>query len=137
MNAHNELPRLQLVESDELLRELISFRLELLGYFVQCAESADAATDMARDDACDLVMVDLEMEGMDALDYIELVRKEGLNPEVPILVLSSTSDPELIRRVHSSGANAYVVMPYDPATLEHKIEQLLKSSRRVTQGTLV
>ena len=125
MSVSSELPRLLLIESDELLTDLISFRLELLGYCVATAASAAEAKRQLISEKIDLVLIDLEMDGGDAADFVSQLRADEETASMPIIILSATSAPEQVRAAHRTGANAYVVMPYDPAVLEQKIEQLL------------
>ncbi|MCA9228440.1 MAG: response regulator, partial [Planctomycetales bacterium] len=132
MSHVSELHRLLLLEADELLGELISFRLEMLGYSVSIARTLAEAT-LASAERFDLVLIDADIESVDAADFVMELRADSVSAETPVLILSSISDPEQIRKLHVAGANAYVVMPYDPATLEDKIEQLLAGGRtRVT-----
>ena len=130
MSVSSELPRLLLIESDALLTDLISFRLELLGYSVVTAIDPGEAKRRLISETIDLVLIDSEMEGADAADFVSQLRGDEETAAMPIIVLSSTSAPEQVRAAHLMGANAYVVMPYDPAVLEQKIEALLAERER-------
>ena len=62
----------------------------------------------------DLILLDLNLPGRSGFDVLETVRNESAFQEVPIVVVSSSENPEDIRRVYESLANAYVTKPADP-----------------------
>lgn len=124
-----ESPRLLLVESDALLADITAFRLELLGYDVATAAGGDEA--LAKLDAAlpDLIILDLHLEDMDGLDMIDRLSNDARTSAVAILAFSIDADLDSVQRAYAAGARDYLVVPYDPAVLEAKIESLLHGVR--------
>lgn len=73
----------------------------------------------------DLLLTDLSMPGINALDLIARARAEA--PKVPIIVLSMHNESQLVSRVLRAGASGYVTKGSDPAIL-------LAAIRKVGQG---
>ncbi len=120
-----ESPRLLLVESDELLADITAFRLELLGYDVTMADSGGAAFTMLESSLPDLIILDLHLADMEGLDMIDRLSNDARTSSVAILAFSIDADLDSVQRAYAAGARDYVVVPYDPAVLESKIESLL------------
>lgn len=71
------------------------------------------------------IVTDLQMDGTDGFELIERVRAHARHGEVPIVVITGSSDPDAPERVHRLGANAFFSKPYSPALVREKLEQLL------------
>jgi CheY-like chemotaxis protein len=71
------------------------------------------------------IVTDLQMDGMDGFELIERVRGHARHGEVPIVVITGSSDPDAPKRVQRLGANAFFSKPYSPAEVRGKLEQLL------------
>ena len=113
------------VEDDPLLADITAFRLELLGFEVLTAENVDEALTACETQHVDLVIVDLELAGMKGLDLIHQLQITEETHETPILVFSTDPSLDVVQKAFKAGAKDYLVTPYDPAVLEHKIELLL------------
>ena len=123
----SDSPQLLLVEEDETLAAITSFRLELLGYRVSCAGTGEAALEQVGNSRPDLMIIDLYLSGIDGLDLINRLRSEDDTAAIPIIVFSIESDLDVVTKAHAAGANDYLVVPYDPIVLQDKIERLLET----------
>lgn len=75
----------------------------------------------------DILLTDLSMPGLSALDLITRARKEA--PKVPIIVLSMHNESQLVSRVLRAGAAGYVTKSSDPATLLAAIRKVAAGGR--------
>ncbi len=73
------------------------------------------------------IVTDLHMRGMDGFELIERVRANRLHANVPIMVITGSSDPDTPERARKLGANAFFAKPYSPVLVREKLEQLLKN----------
>lgn len=122
----NEAPQILLVEEDETLADITSFRLELLGYRVSLAHSGEAALQSAHTSTPDLMIVDLYLPGIDGIELINRLRSDNATAEIPVMVFSVDSDLNVVANAFAAGANDYLMTPYDPAVLQDKIAKLLE-----------
>lgn len=127
----DEPPKILLVEDDETLAEITSFRLELLGYGVTMVQSGDEVLAETQRQLPDLVILDLAIPGMDGIELINRLQNDERTTAIPILTFSTDADLNTVQRAFTAGAKDYLVTPYDPAVLERKIERLLERSQTV------
>lgn len=120
--------RILLVEDEANLRELVGARLEQSGYQVVTAADGYEALSKARESEPNLIILDLMIPKMDGYTVCRLLRF-GRNDPVPIIMFTARSSPDDVRRGLDSGADAYVVKPFEPALLLGKIEELLKARK--------
>lgn len=118
-----------LIEEEPTLREVTSFRLEMLGFEVECLESGEAAIAWMQDRLPDLVIVGHFLPGMDGAELIDRLSNDLRTSELPVMLLSPNSDLEDVQRAYNAGADEYLVTPYDPLVLEQKVSRLAKASR--------
>ena len=103
--------RLLVVEDSAFFRQLLIPTLSAAGYDVTAAESAVKALSL-RDDAqpaeFDAIVSDVEMPGMDGLQFARAVKAGGAWRDTPMVALSSRCNPIDIRRGLAAGFSAYV-----------------------------
>lgn len=120
--------RVLLIEDEPMLAEITAFRLELLGYEPVRAASAAEAFAAVEQSLPDLVLVDTQLGGSTGFEIAEHLKTDTRTAKIPIIALSSSADLDDVQRAFSSGAEEYLVVPFDPAVLEKKLEQVLASA---------
>jgi two-component system chemotaxis response regulator CheY len=73
----------------------------------------------------DLIIVDLNMPNMDGISFVKNLRNSYYNPDLPVVMLTTTSDEELKEEALKAGVNMFLNKPIQPEVLVHKIESLL------------
>ncbi len=106
------MPKLLLVDDDELLRELLQMQIEVEGYDVAVAENGAEAIDLLRRERCDAVVLDLMMPVMDGMRFMRTLAQEVPDPP-PVLVLSAVDSPEVRRDLAAVGVRDVVRKPVD------------------------
>ncbi|MGD1999719.1 MAG: response regulator [Desulfobacterales bacterium] len=101
-------------------------------FAVLTAEDGQAAVEVLRHDTVSLVVTDLKMPRIDGLGLLKHVI-EGY-PEIPVIVITPNSAPEMERLVREGGAVGYFSKPFRPESLVRKIMTLLR--RESDGGTL-
>ncbi|MFC4437350.1 MULTISPECIES: response regulator [Natrialbaceae] len=66
----------------------------------------------------DLVLLNLELPGMDGFEFLEAVRADGELAHLPVLVLTNSNASEDVNESYDRAANAYLTKPSDPAAFE-------------------
>ena len=113
-----------LIDDDALMRSSLSFSLKQAGYDVLTASSAELGLALAQAEPPRLVLLDLELPGMDGLQALPHFRAIG----VSIIFLTARRQPEYERLALEGGANAYVTKPFDTDALLLTIEETLRSA---------
>ena len=74
----------------------------------------------------DLALLDLRMPEMDGLTCLDRIRKE--HPKVKVVILSVSTDPEIVQTVLNHGAAAYIVKSVNPIDLSSALRQALEGT---------
>jgi len=118
--------RLLLVDDDTSLLKLLGIRLEAEGYAVDTAASAEAAMTALRNEAPDLVITDLRMEGASGLELFEQIRH--FHPGLPVVIMSAQGTiPEAVSATQK-GVFEFLTKPIDKSRLLTTIASALQQS---------
>lgn len=103
--------RVVLVEDDADIAEAITYHLEQAGMQVKVAKTGEEGLETVRRGA-DLVLLDLNLPGMDGLEVCRLIRRQATTAHVPIIIVSARADE--VDRVLGleMGADDYMVKPF-------------------------
>ena len=124
-----------MVEDHPVNRMILEAWLGSAGHVTASAENGRIAVDMARDQAFDLIIMDVNMPVMDGLSATRLIREAGANAETPIAVLSASARREDHAAGLESGADAYLNKPIDFAALAHLMNKAV-GGRSAIRATL-
>lgn len=116
--------RILVVEDDATLREGLRTVLSKAGYEVTTAIRGEAALKLIREEPFDLVVLDLMLPGLDGSYVLEHARREGFT--APVIILSARSSVEDRVRGLRTGADDYVVKPFDLGELLARIAVRLR-----------
>ncbi len=108
-----QLGRVLVVDDNENNREMLARRLARKGYAVSVAESARDLLDVIRDEAVDLVLLDIEMPDVTGLDALVAIRQIYSAVRLPVIMVTARGQSEDIVRALELGANDYVTKPVD------------------------
>ena len=125
--------RILVVDDDTALAEMIGIVLRTEGFEpVFCADGA-AAVDVWRTQRPDLVLLDLMLPGVDGIEICTRIRAES---GVPIIMLTARTDTADVVRGLESGADDYIVKPFNPKELVARIRTRLRPSAEPESGNL-
>ncbi len=122
--------RLLLVEDQEPNRLVATELLESEGVIVEPAVSGEAAIDAVQTARYDIVLMDIQMPGMDGYEATRRIRKLPDLGDLPIVALSASIDPSIRREATDAGMNAFLSKPFDPAELYAALAQWARPKSR-------
>lgn len=125
--------RLLVVEDEKALCESIAKGLRLDGYEVDTAFDGEEAMDIISTDSYDLIILDLNLPGMDGLDILKNMREN--DNETNVLILSARGGLNDKIEGLDSGANDYLCKPFHFEELEARVRSLTR--RRTVQNNIV
>ena len=117
--------RVMVVDDQTSMRALIRRALQDLGFKdVRDKPSAAEALQSVKNDRVHLIISDYNMPEMDGLEFLEAVRTDPVIGKTVFIMLTGSSDKEIVQRAAALGVNNYVVKPFAPAALKEKIERV-------------
>src|ERR1700692_1645044 len=96
------------VEDHDMQAKLVSFLLQEAGHTVQIAASAEEALEILRSFSPDLILMDLDLPGMDGLELMRVLRLDPVQSTTPIIALTAYSDPSDLQRDREGGCNGKI-----------------------------
>ncbi|MDB4964167.1 MAG: response regulator receiver modulated diguanylate cyclase with sensor [Myxococcales bacterium] len=129
-SGRREAPRVLVVDDDASIRQICREVLELGGYQVRDAGSANAALAEARRFRPDMILMDVQMPGIDGYRAAEMIRADAAIGMAPIMFLSARGDTADKVRAFRSGAEDYMVKPFDAAELLARVAKALDRQAR-------
>jgi two-component system alkaline phosphatase synthesis response regulator PhoP len=115
-----------IVEDEASIRTVARAYLEQAGFRVLLAESGTAGLELARRERPDLVILDLNLPGMDGMEVAARLREES---EIFILMLTARSEEADRVAGLRIGADDYLTKPFSPRELVARVEAILRRRR--------
>ena len=126
MNTAADGPRTILVVDDfDDTRLLLRTWLERRGFRVVEAQNGLEAIDQAESETPDLIIMDMQMPQLDGLSATRRIRGLKTLNSVPIVAVSAYGADQFREQALAAGCNEYVSTPFEPATLERVIRDLV------------
>jgi two-component system chemotaxis response regulator CheY len=107
------------------MRHQLRLFLQDRGFDVIEAESGHTALAQAQTHRFDLIISDVNMPGMNGIDFVKEVRRLQDHRSTPIFMLTTESTGDVVQRGKQAGATAWIVKPFKP-------DVLLKGIQKVT-----
>jgi len=131
----NDPARVLVVEDEEAIAQGLVFNLERKGYAVEVSGDGLDALDRIQAGSFDLVLLDVRLPGLDGFAVCQRLRAAG--NFTPVVMLTARGQPDDVIYGLKSGADDYVVKPFDLAEVLARVEGLLRRqqwSRRESEG---
>src|SRR5262249_10520536 len=118
---------LLVADDDRAIRKIVRDRLSASGHVVEVAEDGRAALTMIERVEPDLVLLDLQMPGLDGFAVLDALAKWAISPLV--IVIPAHGSVEAAVRAMKTGAHDFLQKPFEAAHLEHVVAKALETGR--------
>jgi CheY-like chemotaxis protein len=119
------MPKILLVEDNEMNRDMLSRRLIKKGYEVVMALDGEQALEMARAEAPDLILMDISLPGLDGWEATRRLKAMPETEAIPIIALTAHAMAGDKEKCLEAGCNDYDTKPVEFPRLLGKIQDLL------------
>jgi CheY-like chemotaxis protein len=119
------MPKILLVEDDEMNRDMLSRRLERRGYQVVIAVDGGQGLMLARSEAPDLILMDMSLPGLDGWEATRQLKAVPTTHAIPILALTAHAMSGDRQKAVEAGCDDYDTKPIEFPRLLGKIQALL------------
>ena len=125
MKAMNSPISILAIDADAGASASLAAILAEAGYACRCAATACAAAEVLRESVPDLIICDVNLAGHSGPAACQQLRAGAGLDEVPLMFLSSSQSPDIIRRSNATGGTYYLRKPFDPKVLLELVEKAL------------
>jgi two-component system, chemotaxis family, chemotaxis protein CheY len=118
--------RILVIDDSSTVRQQVTQTLLAAGFEVSEARNGQEGLEALRKhEDLALVLCDVNMPHMDGIEMLALAKQDPAHADLPVVMLTTEGQPELIRRAKQAGAAGWIVKPFNP-------EQLIAAVRKLT-----
>jgi len=125
------VPRILLVEDNEMNRDMLSRRLQRKGYSVAIAEDGERGLNMACAEVPDLILMDISLPLIDGCEVTRRLKANRRTCQIPVIVLTAHALVRDRERAFDAGCDDYDTKPVDFGRLMGKIENFLQKKKEL------
>jgi signal transduction histidine kinase/ActR/RegA family two-component response regulator len=123
--------RILVVEDNPVNLKLARNVLRSRGYSVVEADSGEAALDYLRREAVDLILMDIQLPGMDGLEVTRRIKQTPATADLPIIALTAHAGEADQQRALDAGCDGYITKPIRLAQFPSQVEAFLLAAAQV------
>lgn len=120
------MPKILLVEDNEMNRDMLSRRLDKRGYTVAIAVDGNEGVAKARAELPDLILMDMSLPVLDGWDATRQVKADPATAKIPVIALTAHAMESDRQKALEAGCDDFDTKPVELNRLLLKIEELLK-----------
>ena len=121
------------IEDEGDILELVTLNLTREGWRVLGAATGEDGLEAAREEAPDLVVLDLMLPGIDGLEVCRALRADARTRAVPIVILTAKGEESDVVRGLELGADDYVTKPFSPKVLAARIRSVMRRKAQASE----
>jgi len=123
------MPKVLLVEDNEMNRDMLSRRLTRRGFEVVFAGDGQQGLDLARSEKPDVILMDMSLPVMDGWEVTRRIKADGTMRSIPVIGLTAHAMSGDREKAIAAGCDDYDTKPVEMERLLGKIERLLDSGK--------
>ena len=127
-------PKALIVEDDAAVRNTLAKVLTSSGIQSTITASGQEAVEKVSGESFDVILLDINLDGMDGFEVIHALRDAG--NQIPVMVVSGrTEDVDMLYSLEI-GADDYITKPFNPVTLAAKVKALIRRSQAASAASI-
>src|ERR1700688_227493 len=130
-----KLSRILVIDDDQAIAELVKVNLELSGHQVVTANDGIKGLALAQQNQPDLIILDIMMPDLDGFTVCQRLRQNPATNNIPVLMLTALGMTKDKVTGFDSGADDYLVKPFEIPELQVRIRALLRRSGGVPHSS--
>lgn len=123
------MPKILLVEDNEMNRDMLSRRLQRKGYSVITAPDGEQGHSLACSEVPDLILMDISLPVMNGWEVTRLLKTNGATKHIPIIALTAHALVTDREKAFEAGCDDYDTKPIEFNRLNEKIDNLLVAKK--------
>ena len=128
-SAGNIGQKILIVEDSITQSQKLEFIFEVEGHSVDCASNAQQALEYLGNNTPHVIISDVLMPGMDGFELCKQIKQNETHSQIPVMLLTSLSEPQDIIRGLECGADHFITKPYQKEYLLTQIQYMLANAK--------
>ena len=128
------MPKILLVEDNEMNRDMLSRRLQRKGFEVVLAVDGQSGVEMARTHAPDLILMDMSLPVLDGWEATRQLKSDAATQHIPVIALTAHAMSSDREKALEAGCNDYDTKPIELPRLLGKIEAQMSRGENSSAG---
>lgn len=120
------MKKVVLIEDSKVLGTALSGALKVEGVEVHWAENGIVGIPMVKQVKPDLILLDLMLPKLSGFDVCKMLKTDNATWKIPVVIMSTLSDPDSRERATECGADYFIPKPYDLSATLAEIKKHLK-----------
>ena len=114
------------IDDEPAIRDMLQIALDAAGFKVVLAEDAKQAYPIIIDTPPDLILLDWMMPGTSGIEFLRKLRRDELNINIPVIMLTAKVEEASKISGLDSGADDYIAKPFSPRELVSRVKAILR-----------
>jgi DNA-binding NtrC family response regulator len=127
--------RIAIVDDEEIVRESLAGWLQMDGYDVDQAASAEAALELLKSRRYNIIFLDIKMPGMDGIELLGHLQED--DPELAVVMITAFGSIDTAVEAMKRGAHDYLLKPFDPAEISLLIERIIGHQKLAEENEIL
>jgi DNA-binding response OmpR family regulator len=124
-----------LIADDEMIMlKIIELRLKKDGHEVIVTSNGQEALEQIKLQDPDMIIADIMMPFTSGLEIVSVVKQSGLHRKVPIIILSSMGQENVVLEAFNLGADDYITKPFSPNELSMRVKRLAPATNSLAKN---
>ena len=119
------MARLLIADQEHHILKVLEFRFQRLGHEVMVVTNGEGALEIATSERPDLVMLDMMMPNMGALEVLHKLKSQDETKKIPVILLTAVGRDETLVSGLDAGATDYVTKPFEFGDLIARVDRAL------------
>jgi len=122
--------KILIIDDEPDVIDTLTFMLKARNFEVVSAPDGLSGLSLAKADKPDLILLDIMMPGMDGYEVCSKIKTDNATKHIPVIMLTAKGEGEAVTKAHRSGANDYIVKPFNLPTLLGRLNKYIKQQKR-------
>ena len=119
------MAKILVVEDEELILKALEFRLKKEGHQIVLERNGKEASDMIRQNAFDLIIMDMMLPFIGGIDLIKEIRQSELHSHTPILLIAAPGLDGMLMKVFELNVTDFIIKPFNLNELVLRVKKIM------------
>ncbi|MBY0481976.1 MAG: response regulator transcription factor [Chitinophagaceae bacterium] len=130
-NSTVPLPSVLVVEDDAFIQAILNQTLSEHFSVTIFTDGMEGLNYLQSGNIPDIILSDLNIPGLNGMEFLEQVRNSGFFSSVPFIILSGKEDTDTRIRCLEAGADDYLIKPFNPRELDARLKNILRRMGKI------